>query len=79
MSQLETLPAPVLGTSPDDKWRREQRAFRARLPELLERYRDLYVAVHESEVVESGTDKLEVAGKAYAKFRLCADLRGPCV
>jgi hypothetical protein len=53
---------------PEDKWRREQRAFRHLLPQLLKTHRDQYVAVHDGQVVESGSDKLEVAGRAYARF-----------
>src|ERR1700720_3292371 len=68
MSQIETLPTPVLPTPPEDKWRREQRAFRRLLPELLKTHRGQYVAIHEGQVVESGPDKLDVASRAYARF-----------
>ena len=68
MSQLAALPAPVLPTPPDDKWRREQRAFQAMLSGLLSTHRGQYVAVHNGEVVDSGADKLAVAERAYAKF-----------
>jgi hypothetical protein len=68
MSQTETLPAPVLPPPAADKWRREQQAFRRLLPELLQRLRNQYVAVHEERVVESGEDKLAVAGRAYQRF-----------
>lgn len=57
------LPGPV-----EDKWRNEQRAFQRQLPELLQCHRDEYVAIHEGKVVESGSDKLAVAGRAYARF-----------
>jgi hypothetical protein len=67
MSRLDTLAAPSLPIPPEDKWRREQRAFRHLLPELLKTQRDQYVAVHDGQVVESGSDKLEVAGRAYAR------------
>jgi hypothetical protein len=62
MSSMETLPAPDLVAPLDDKWRREQRAFRQLLPELLRTHPDEFVAIHEGRVVESGVDKLEVAG-----------------
>ncbi len=68
MSQVATLPAPCLPAPPEDKWRREQRAFMQLLPELLRTHRGQYVAIHEGQVVESGTDKLAVAGQAYARF-----------
>jgi len=68
MSELEVLPAPVLSPPAADKWRREQQAFRRQLPELLKTHRDQYVAIHEGKVVEAGTDKLEVAGRAYARL-----------
>jgi|SRR6516165_4053093 hypothetical protein len=68
MSQLDTLAAPALPILPEDKWRREQRAFRQLLPELLQTHRGQYAAIHEGRLVESGTDKLDVAGRAYARF-----------
>lgn len=68
MSQPPTFPAPELPIPPDDKWRREQRAFHKLLPELLSTHRGQFVAIHEGQLVESGTDKLEVAGRAYKRF-----------
>lgn len=68
MNQLDVLPAPVVPHPPQDKWRREQQAFRDQLPELLQTYRNQYVAIHDSKVVEVGTDKLAVAGRAYERF-----------
>jgi Family of unknown function (DUF5678) len=68
MSTIEIHAAPILPAPVDDKWRREQRAFRKLLPELLRLHRDQYVAIHEGQVVESGDDKLEVAGRAYSRF-----------
>jgi hypothetical protein len=68
MTQVASMPAPFLPTPPEDKWRREQRAFQQLLPELLRTHRGQYVAVHEGQAVESGPDKLAVAGQAYARF-----------
>jgi hypothetical protein len=68
MNQTDLLPAPTLPAPVEDKWRREQQAFRCRLPELLKSYRNQYVAIHQGEVVESGNDKLAVGGRAYARF-----------
>jgi hypothetical protein len=68
MSQVETLPAPVVPTGGENKWRREQQAFRRLLPDLLKSNPNQYVAIHEGKVVEVGSDKLEVAGRAYARF-----------
>jgi hypothetical protein len=50
------------------KFRREQEAFRRLLPALLQTHRDQYVAIHEGQVVDSGTDKLDVADRVYARF-----------
>jgi hypothetical protein len=58
----------VLPTPPENKWRREQSAFRRLLPELLKTHRNQYVAIHEGTVVESGDDKLAVARRAYARW-----------
>lgn len=68
MNPVDVLPAPVLPAPPDDKWRREQRAFRRLLPELLQTLRGQYVAIHEGKVVESGDNKLAVAERAYTRF-----------
>jgi hypothetical protein len=68
MHVTETLPAPDLPAGDDDKWRREQRAFRRLLPELLATHRGRFVAIHEGRVVESGDDKIDVARRAYARF-----------
>jgi hypothetical protein len=68
MSQLDTLPAPNLPTLPDDKWHQEKRAFHQLLAGLLATHRGQYVAIHEGKVVESGAEKLEVGGRAYARF-----------
>jgi hypothetical protein len=68
MNSLEILPAPTIPPPAEDKWRQEQNAFRRLLPELLPTHRGQFVAIHEGQVVESGPDKLAVAGKAYARF-----------
>jgi hypothetical protein len=68
MNSMETLPAPVLPSPPEDKFRSEQRAFQELLPELLRTHRDQYVAIHEGRVVESGANQIEVAERAYARF-----------
>lgn len=68
MSSIETLPAPDLSAPHQDKWRREQLAFRQLLPELLRTHLGEFVAIHEGRVVESGVDKIEVARRAYERF-----------
>ena len=68
MSQLVIFPPPVLPVPPENKWRREQRAFHRMLPGLLATHKGQFVAIHEEKVVENGTDKLAVAGRAYARF-----------
>jgi len=68
MSSAETLPAPELEAPHQDKWRREQRAFRLLLSELLEPPLGEFVAIHEGRVVESGPDKIEVARRANARL-----------
>ncbi len=68
MSESEMLPAPVLPTPPETKWRREYRAFLKLQPQLLATHRGKYVAVHEGQVVESGDDNIAVAMRAYERF-----------
>ncbi len=53
--QVETPPPPA------DKFAREKAAFYRLLPELLKTHRGQYVAVHDEQVVETGTEKIEVA------------------
>lgn len=67
MNEPDLLPAPILPVPPEDKWHREQRAFRQLLPELLKTHAGQCAAVHDGQVVETGSDKLDVAGQAYAR------------
>ncbi len=54
-----TLPPPELPPPPPpDKFERERRAFYRLLPELLKTHRGQYVAIHEEQVVDSGTDEM---------------------
>jgi hypothetical protein len=68
MSSVEIQSAPDLPCPPEDKWRREQRAFLRLLPELLNSHRGQYVAIHGERLVEFGDDKLAVARRAYSRF-----------
>jgi len=70
MTQRDTLPAPVLALPqpPDNKWERERQAFLRMLPDLLTKYRNQYVAVHEGQIVGSGDSLVDVAMRAYAQF-----------
>jgi hypothetical protein len=68
MSSTELQPAPQIPVPTEDKWLREQRAFRQLLPVLLTTLKEQYVAIHEGQVVEHGSDKLDVAKRAYARF-----------
>ena len=61
-SMSQTLPAPSLKTSEDsDKWQREFSAFVALKPQLLVTHADCFVAVHNGQVVQSGTDEVTLA------------------
>jgi|SRR5579884_143435 len=70
MSQTEPYAAPVLELSHpgQDKWQRERHAFHQLLPELLQNYRNRFVAVHEGRVVDSDDALLPLAGRVYAKY-----------
>ena len=70
MKDAQTVPAPEL-TFPvpkPGKWERERAAFAAMHADLLNQYRDRYVAVHEGQVVASGSDKIHVALQAYQEY-----------
>jgi hypothetical protein len=70
MNEVVSLPAPVLDLpgSPPSKWEQEYASFLRMLPNLLKSHRGSYVAVHQSQVVDSGNDKLAVALRAYSKY-----------
>ena len=70
MSELQTLPAPVLdsGTPPDDKWSREQRAYRRLLPTLLQTHKEKYVAIHNESVVDADPDLIALGRRVYQRF-----------
>ncbi len=77
MTQLATQPAPELPTDADGKWRREQRAFRQLLSELLRTHRGQYVAIHDGQVVESGNNKVGGRQPRLCTFWLRPDLCQP--
>jgi hypothetical protein len=52
----------------DEKWKREQQAFFAMLPDLLTTHRGLYVAIHDGRVVQAGPDNVQVALQAYRDY-----------
>ena len=62
------MPDVSLTPIPDTKWKRELRAFHVLFPELLERFRDQFVAIHEGKVVGFGTDQIAVGLAAYRQF-----------
>lgn len=49
------------------KYERERRAFLRLLPQLLATRRGQYVAIHDEQVAESGTDRMEVAMKVWQR------------
>ena len=49
----------------DEKWDREDLAFRIQFPTLLQNYPEEYVAIHEGRVVAHGRDQDVVAMQAY--------------
>ena len=57
------LPPPP----PLPKWEREREAFLRMLPELIETRENLFVVIHEGQVVAEGPDKFEALDRAYAK------------
>jgi hypothetical protein len=64
-----TLPAPILEPkSPPSKWAQEYQAFRRLLSELLRTHRGQYVAIHDGQVIASGSDKLAVALDAFRQI-----------
>ena len=70
MIQAEVLPAPELEPCVDgmSKWEQERSAYWRLLPTLVSQYRDQYVAIHEGQVVASGTNQVELALRVYRRF-----------
>ncbi len=67
MSENDILPAPEIQSLPatgPSKWEREKLAFRR----LSATHRGQYVAVHNEQVVDSGSDQLELARQSYRRF-----------
>lgn len=64
-----TLPTVTveLPQPPRSKWEREYEAFRQMLPSLLQTHRGQYVAVHEGQVIETGTDPVDVTFRALSR------------
>src|SRR2546421_190260 len=52
----------------DPKFSREWDAYHRMLPQLLQTHRGKYVAIHEGQVVGSGTDKIAVSLDAHRRF-----------
>jgi hypothetical protein len=67
MSDAPPIPTHevVLPSPPENKWRREYRAFLRMLPGLLPTYRGKYVAVHNGQVVDSDDDEIALALRIY--------------
>jgi hypothetical protein len=67
--QPTTLPtiSVELPTPSPSKWEREYEAFRQMLPRLLQTHRGQYVAVHEGQVIESGSDPVDVTFQALSR------------
>jgi hypothetical protein len=70
MNDSEIMAPPEIGqpTNPPSKFQREMAAFRRLLPELLQQYRNQYVAIHDEKVVGNGDNLISVAKDAYARF-----------
>ena len=70
MTQAEVLPAPELEAfvHGKSKWEQERSAYWRLLPTLVSKYRDQYVAIHEGQVVDSGTNQVELALRVYRRF-----------
>lgn len=70
MNQANTLPAPEIPqpATGNAKWQREYDEFLRLRPQLLKSYRGKYVAIHNGRPVQTGTDQIEVALRAYEQY-----------
>ena len=62
------VPAHPPPVPSDPKLKREHEALMRLWPELLKTHNGQYVAIHDGQVVGSGTDKVAVALKAYKEY-----------
>ena len=69
MSDQNLLPAPEIERPRrfDPAWEREFEAFLRLKPTLLGIHKGQYVAVHEGQVIDSGTDQVALALRAYSR------------
>ena len=51
-----------------EKLQSEMEAFQAQLPDLLTRYGDQFVALHEGQVIDHDTDLRTLHGRVYARM-----------
>src|SRR5947209_1440658 len=70
MKRTNVLPAPQVGglLPGESKWNQERRAFLRLRPSLLRSHQGRYVAIHQSKVVDSATDKVALGLRVYARF-----------
>ena len=69
MIETAAMAPPDLNVAPPlSKFKREQAAFARLKPQLLSQYRGQFVAIHDEQVVASGSDHREVAFEAYRKY-----------
>ena len=77
MQDNEVHPAPVIDFTPrpapveyqpSEKFLREREAFERLLPELRKTHLGKVVAIHEGQVVETGTDVPTVSLRAHQRF-----------
>src|SRR5258708_2877376 len=69
MSVIESISLPAMSTGgavPITKYDREYAAFRRMLPTLLQTHLGQYVAIHDGQIVASGSERLPVVVKAFA-------------
>jgi Family of unknown function (DUF5678) len=59
----------VLPDPPRSKFEQERAAFYRLLPNLLSTHRGQYVAIHDEQVVESGSDRTEVVSRTLDRVR----------
>ena len=67
--EIHTMEAVVLPERILSKLEIEQRAFFRLLPELLKTHLGQYVAIHDEQVVDSGTDQLQVAMRVQERIK----------
>lgn len=67
--ETDILPSPALDVfvPPEGEWEKNERAFFGMLPQLMQSHLNQYVAVHNNQIVATGSNLVDTAMEAYKR------------